>query len=272
MKRNRNQKESACLFISDIHYGKKTSTFNAKVCAQRFNALGKRLARIRDLLAGYDFDELVIAIAGDANDGTDIYPTQTHHQDESDVQKQAKDLSKLIANLARSQLDIWDNVRIECVPGNHGRGGWRAHEAANWDITTYNYTEFLLENDGIPVNQNAEGDPFIRKFQVRKHNYLLYHGHAIRSYGNIPWYGMMLRVVRWSISKLAPFEVAMMGHFHTCGLWPINNVDVMIAGTMVTDDDWSLQTFGLEAVPKWWLFGISDSRPITWQYRLDLTL
>lgn len=265
------QTETAVLAISDLHYGKKTTTFDTDIFKERMDALANRLGAIRKHLKGYEFDKLIIACLGDANDGTDIYAGQPHYQAVTDVEQQASELAEYLSGWTLKLRDIWGPVEWECVPGNHGRAGKWAAEAANWDTVAYRYMGFRLEKDNIPVNLGEKGqDPFLRKIFVRGHPILLYHGHDIRTFSNIPWYGMMLRISRWMSTQLAPISVALMGHFHTYGVWDINRVQVRCVGTAVTDDQWALRTFGWESAPKWHLFGVSDKLPGTWQYDVKL--
>jgi DNA polymerase II small subunit/DNA polymerase delta subunit B len=256
--------------MSDMHFGKETTTFNPNVFINRLDRCGKALERIHSLLSDYEFSELVFAIPGDANDGTGIYPTQTFHQEINNVEEQAYLLSHILADFFVWQKRVWGNVRVEGVPGNHGRGGKFIHEAANWDMVLYHFLGLRLKEHSIPVNINDKGNPFIRKIQLRNHNYLLYHGHGIRMYQQIPWYGISQRILRWHNSSLAPFETVLMGHFHTCQMVTVNKVSIFLSGTPVTSDDWALQELGAESEPRWWLFGVSDSRPVTWRFALDL--
>jgi len=267
------QRETAVLAMSDLHFGKATATYNPDVFRKRLARLGERLGRIHDLLSDYEFDELVIACLGDANDGTDIYATQPHHQAISNVEEQAIELARLLDKFGVSQADVWGKVRWECVPGNHGRSGARAAEAANWDIVAYRYLAMLNRDDRVQVHvpEQRHGDVFLRLMRIYNHGYLLYHGHDIRSYATIPWYGMSRRLMMWSISKkVAGWQVGLMGHFHTSGMWRINRLQMLLTGTMVTDDEWALRTLGWESSNSWWLFGASRKRPITWTFELDL--
>lgn len=256
--------------MSDIHFGKKTATYSPDIFIQRIDRVGKRLQRIRELLSDYEFDKIVFCLLGDANDGSEIYPTQFHHQEITNVDEQADALSSILARFFVWQKETWGNVAIECVPGNHGRAGWAAHEAANWDLVAYKYLALRLQAHGIPVNRNDTSDPFIRRITIRGHNYLLYHGHAIRTYQSIPFYGIKQRLLNWNTTHLAPFDVALMGHFHQCALYPLNRITALLSGTMATSDEWALQVIGAESMPLWWMFGISDHRPITWQFRIEL--
>lgn len=265
------QHESAILAISDVHLGKVTSSYNPEVCAERFNNLNQRLTRIRELLSGYQMDELVVLLLGDIVDGSGIYPTQTHHQILSNSDEQAEIIGGILKPLLLEQRRNWKSIRVECVPGNHGRSGKGSHESENFDIIAYKYLQKDLAAKGITVNIETESDPFVRKIEVRGHHYIIYHGMDIRSFASIPWYGMALRLSRWAITKkLGRFDAAIMGHFHSFGSWQINQLRVFMTGTMVSDDDWALRTLGWESVARWWLFGVSNKFPVTWQFGLDL--
>ena len=264
------QGESAVLLMTDVHYGRKTASYNPKVFAKRLTRLSQTLGGIREGLASLSLDRLVVFMAGDMNDGTDIYATQPHEQAESNVEAQADELSELLSSWLLEQKRIWGTVSVEAVPGNHGRAGKRAAVAANWDMVFYRYLALRL-GEAIPVGLNPRPkSPFIRKVELRDHQYILYHGHRIKSYFNIPWYGMSMRLHRWMSTRLAPFDMVCLGHFHTFGAWDVNRKTILVSGTMITDDDWALEEFGWESSARWWLFGVSDKHPMTWQYRLEL--
>lgn len=255
--------------MSDIHFGKSTASYNPDVCIQRLDKCGKALERIHSLLGDYDLQELVIAILGDANDGTGIYPTQACHQSIQNPEQQADLLANILARFSEWQQSIWGNVRIEAVPGNHGRGGRFLHEAANWDIVCYRYLADRLRGK-VKVGFNDSTNPFIRRIELRGHHYLMYHGHGIRMYQTIPWYGVTQRTLKWLNSSLAPFEAVLLGHFHTCGMFPINRTMAVLSGTPISDDEWALQELGMESAPRWWLLGVSDHRANTWGFRIEL--
>lgn len=265
------QRESAILTLSDLHFGKQTASYNPNRFGERLNKLSATLGRIRELLGDYAFDELIICCLGDMVDGAGIYPTQFHHQAMTNADEQADVLSDLLDRFGSEQKKAWGKTRFECVPGNHGRSGKFTHENQNYDMTAYRLLELKSKLHGVMVNWNKDANPFIRKVRVRNHDFVLYHGQDIRMYQGIPWYGMAQRVFRWlSTKKIGRFDAILMGHFHTTGLWDVNEVELCLSGTMATDDDWALQTLGYESSPHWWLFGISDSRPITWRFKIDL--
>lgn len=265
------QPETANLHLTDWHYGKHTGTYDPATTQRRLDGLLEKVGRIRELKSCQDFDRLVIHVTGDMNDGSEIYAGQAHEQAVSNVEAQANDLSILLAAWLERLTKVYPRVELECVPGNHGRTGKFGHYAANWDIVCYRY--LALRQQLVPVRFTdwTDGDPFVRKVDVRGHRFLLYHGHDVRSYSNIPWYGIMLRLVRWFSSSMGPFDVALFGHFHTIGFWRLNGIRVMLSGTAVSGDEWGLRSFGLESACSTWFWGTSDRYAITWQYALDLT-
>lgn len=269
--RGEREVESAVLLMSDLHYGKRTRSFDRAVLVSRLQALVPRLARLHELLThAYVLDELVVCILGDVNDGSEIYPSQPHHQDVTDPLRQAWELADVLAGWLLAVQRTWGRVRVECVAGNHGRSGRRVAESASWDVAAYHYLALRLSGSGIPVHYAQEGlDPFLRVVTVRGHRYVLYHGHGVRMYQSIPWYGLAQRVLRWR-AVLGEFAALCCGHFHTYGEMEIAGTRVLLTGTPVTDDDWVLQALGGRNSNRWHLFGVGDSRPITWQFALDL--
>jgi len=266
-----NKNESAILVMTDIHYGKKTSSFNRDVCRKRINRIADKVTSINSLLTGqYKFDELVIFLLGDVNDGNDIYPGQANHQECSNVEEQAWEFAEFYARFVRRLLPLYPKVRIETVPGNHGRSGRGVHEGANWDIVAYRYLGHHLRNDNVPVIVGTGDSLFVRKVKVRKHNYLLFHGHQVKgSFAGIPSYGLSTRVLRWATTKYSPFNMALCGHFHSYFNWDVNDVDMLMSGTCVTDDLYSLDQLGWASSCKWPFFGVNDKRSVTWSYKLE---
>lgn len=267
------QTESAFLTLADAHYGKSTATFNPDICDRRFRVATERLARLRGLLSGsYEFDQLYIGMLGDINDGTDIYRTQSHHQAISNVERQAREVSWLLRRFLVEQADIWGKVTVYCVVGNHGRSR-NAHEAASWDLVAYRYTSLIVQDDPrITFHVPNDYQLFLQVVNVRGHGILMHHGHYIKSYQGTPYYGIERRALQWAALPSVPdWRVMTMGHYHTCGAIDINpRQTVLLAGTMVTDDEWALGELGKESSNKWWLFGVANSRPLTWMLPVEL--
>lgn len=264
---------SVVLVMSDTHYGKRTPTFDHVVCERRLRNVSRVLKTMKQVF--HSADELVIYNLGDANDGSDIYPSQASYQSVTSVEEQAYRLAEIYAELLVEQAQVWQKVRMESVCGNHGRSGKRMHEAANWDLVLYEYTALMVQK--LPISERVEvvvperQQPWVRLSEIRGWRYLLYHGHDIRSYSNIPWYGIFTRLARWTMDMgFSDWRVALMGHFHTAGRWEYNGRSLILNGTMITDDQWAFRTLGWKSVNGWWLFSVTPFAPVEWMYLLPL--
>jgi hypothetical protein len=264
------QTEIATLVISDAHVGKRTPSYNPEIFEKRMLKLSERLYRVRQLLGEYDFKEIVVCMLGDIVDGTCIYPTQANHQTETRVTQQAFNVTKSLSSFLVEQAEVWNNVRVVTVPGNHGRTS--GAEADNWDLVMYELLRSANNDKRITISEQSDSDPFLHVTNIWDHGLLLFHGHAIKQYASIPWYGIQQRFLRWATSQNLPhWDVGCIGHFHTCGFWQFNRLSLFCTGTMVSDDEWALQSLGADSSNSWWLFGSSPKRATTWMFRMELT-
>lgn len=258
--------DTALLLLSDLHYGKKTDTFYPDICAERLSTV---LAETLKIQKQKKLRDIVVLLIGDINDGTDIYATQPHHQAVSNVEQQADEIADLLATLLRGLASKFRSVRVECVAGNHGRGGKMTHEAASWDIVTYRYLKLKVAKDKT-IHVNMDGDPFMKVVQVRGHGILMYHGHGIKMVSGVPWGAIGMRIMRWSATTLPPFTAAVMGHFHTLGCWDLNKVRLFSTGSFISDDKWALEVIGWDSSPETWLIGVNDEEVGSWMKAIRL--
>lgn len=265
-------RETVFLAVTDIHYGKQTGSFDLEAVKRRMDLIPERLAHLTGALRrGYEFDKLVVGFLGDFNDGTDIYRTQPHHQAETNVEAQAIDVAELVVTpFVRALCDIFPAVDVHCVAGNHGRAGFRGHEAASWDVASYRYAQKDLKGQRRLCFELPRVVPTVQPVVIRGHKFLLYHGHGVKGYQGIPFYGLRQRGLNWqSTAEYGGFRVLHVGHFHTFGRMNHNRFTIMLNGTMVSDDEWARDELGYESDAIWHLHGVSDERPITWDFGLE---
>lgn len=263
--------ETAMLIVSDAHDGKETSSFDPNILGRRLSDMVDRVSRLRSHQADCCFDKLIVVFAGDMIDGGEVYPTQAHHQAFTSRREQIQHSCAIWADaLLKLQCD-WQEVEVQAVPGNHGRTSRFAHESDNGDLLLYDALRQKL-NGKVTLHYDDGDDPFVRKFRVRGHEYLITHGADIKAWQGIPFYGIQQRLLKWHSSfKLGGFDVAFMGHFHnSTSIRLTGALRYFITGTAVSDDDWALRLFGGESATNWWFIGVSDKRPITFQYEVDL--
>lgn len=272
------QQESVILALSDIHYGKRTADYNPDVAKQRLANFGEKVRRIRHNERNYRaFPELVVCLLGDVVDGAGIFKTQAHYQTITDPRQQASDLADLLAEWVRGMGKAFPSVRVEAVAGNHGRVGQFARDSASWDIDCYNQLRRELKGDGIKVNypdtrpypEGPDEDPFTKIIKVRKHKYLLAHGHGIRMYLRLPYYGITAAAIDWYM-MFGGFDAAMTGHFHTAAKIYSQSIPVYLTGTPVTMDPFGIQAMRRKEINTWWMLGVSNNHSITDEWELSL--
>jgi len=267
------QQETMVALIADAHIGKRTPSFDLDVAERRIDRWVKKLMRLKGLLEdGYKFSDIHICFLGDINDGTDIYAQMPHEQAETNVLQQAVIVAELFGDAAVKLKDAFGKVTICGVAGNHGRSGKRAARGANWDLVAYSFLEQRFRNDKRITTNFRRVDDFMQFINVRGHDIMLYHGHYIRMYQQVPWYGITTRVLRWahSFRKEHLIKMICIGHFHQCGMHWLNDMCILLNGTLVTDDEWARATIGYNPVTRWWVFGISNKYAPTWHFDVEV--
>ncbi len=256
--------------LSDIHYAKETSDYGPKICEAWLHRWAERVCTYRERGT-----KLAVFLLGDTLDGSGIYPTQGHHQAESDVRAQASDCAKLLVDVTERLCQDWHSVEWFAVPGNHGRAGKYAHEAANWDLVAYQMMGLTLEAKRSPakIHYYTEGpgeQVFFQRVKVEGHAHLLYHGQSIRAYQQLPIYGIRQRAMLWYIGPLGPFAALHLGHFHASALYRINKVEVFLTGSPAVGDPWALETLGLVGDSHGWTFLSTDREAVVSPTRVEV--
>lgn len=259
--------ESACIIISDTHFGKKNRLYDINIATQRFDTIINGLLKIIEIHRNaYPIKKLHIFWTGDIVDGESIYPTHPHHVDGHMVNQIFKPMEFVVAQLARL-AENFEEVHCHCIRGNHGRISKHAHEETNWDNITYHVLRLATIN--IPnITWNIPLG-YAQIVDVMGTKILQYHGHQIKMTLNLPWYGITTRISRWAITEqLGGFDVAIQGHFHTSSRIRWNTKQVFTNGTTVAGDDFAIENLGLEASETQWLFGVHPEKGVTWTYEL----
>jgi len=273
--------ETFCVHVTDLHYGKKTEagkkSYNPDVCMLRTLDYIKNLKELSKIEhRSRNFATFAILDTGDMLDGMGIYPTQAaghtalpnlNHQIEGVIEYFYRPLIKF-------GLENFPRVLICKVPGNHGRLGKFQSEGSNLDCMVT--TTLRIAFSGHENVKIVGNDEMQRSFDVDGHRILLFHGDGknIRSYHGLPWYTINKSTLGWSFLDDLDFELACMGHFHQCFDMPIQMSKgkmVMMSGTMVTADDFSIKNYQSDGDHRRWCFGLHpDRKGTTFQYKVDL--
>jgi predicted phosphodiesterase len=242
---------SLCVLLSDTHYGKHTKWFNLETARERMASIPQRIQQA----ALPEIDEVVVILAGDMVEGEDIYPTQNSH-----VECPAIDQVKACSESIWQSLLIYRElfkcpVRVETVPGNHGRVSKSANEKTNWDNVVYHLLRLMASmhgDDDLIVNCNFE--PF-RTFRVKDKTGMAFH-HGVKHTGTP---AMREKVAGWTSRK--NFDFMVHGHWHE---WHVGNwlgKFVIANGCMCGPDDLA-ERMGKEDDARQAYFLVTPGQPV----------
>jgi len=264
--------EDMVILISDAHIGRKTDSYNVDVFRERMRVLRDRLYEIKCMInRDHAIGGLHIFVLGDIIDGHDIYRGQAYEQEftiDDMIDTAHREFVGFISWFVNSGFRRkFDFVDVHCVYGNHGRVK-TAGTKTNWDKVLYKLLrETYSDNEHVNVTVY---DKWYGVAEIKGWKYLLLHGDSLRSSAGIPYYGLTRNVLRWKTGGIdEDFDCVCMGHWHTIADICVNNVRVLMNGTMLSGDDF-VEKFGLKAQNKFWTFGVNEEKYISWQAQIDI--
>jgi len=263
--------EEAVLVLSDIHFGKRTETFNYHVMGERFTKLNYSVHRIVNLLRrGYKINKLNIFLIGDVVDGDMIYPGQAHGI-EMPVIDQIYQLGiPMLRDFLLTMMKLFKKVEVHCIYGNHGRVNKYASRKTNFDYVLYKHLEAHFRNyKQIKFNVYDDWKAVV---PVQGHNFLLTHGDAVSGGSTgLPLVGLIAALMRWATTIPEKFRYLVVGHFHTANIihWT-KDLTLITNGTFTSSDDFAMRVLKIESNPAQQFFGVNKKRGMTWIYTIDL--
>lgn len=268
--------ETALLFLSDAHIGKKTASYNPAVFAKRLRKLEERMMSIITAMRHErPIKKLAICWGGDIVDAESIYPGQAVDHISVPVLDQIFTVGvPELTSFLLFCLDNFEQVECHCVRGNHGRtpqAKWVASKSTNWDFVLYKTLETLTRNQPR-LKWDINHKDWKSMFREQKHGFLLTHGAQIKRYYSMPHYGMTRQSMRWQTAYRSKMKLDyfLYGHFHSSGIYRFNQVVVVNNGSFVTDDPFAEEYLGVASEPEQVLFGIHPRFGMSWRYVLRL--
>lgn len=169
----------------------------------------------------------------------------------------------------------FDEVEIDCIPGNHGRlskkpqpkrptfsGDWLAYRFAEAVTRRQQNVRWSIPDAGYSTRL------------VYGWRCLLLHGDGIRSsMPGVPWGGVSRRSASLQEQSLAvgrPFDYLFCGHFHTANALDGVTAEVVMNGAVKGVDEYSLSAFGGGRGAKQRLLAMHPDHGITATFWIDL--
>ncbi len=270
--------EVAVVFLSDIHYGKTTPTFNSAVCEQRLMVLAEKVSRITQLRRNQaNIKELHVLMGGDMLEGETIFSTQAHSIDNNLLEQACRSGPSAYLRMLQKFLAEFEKVKIVCVPGNHGRNGNKHthnHPLTNWDRVLYEILRSALLGRGVFPRQDLSDrlefvheDQFYAIDRIGDWGILLVHGDQIRGgHAGFPFYGVGKKAWGWNDALQdydgipESWDYLCFGHFHTLGFSELNLKQWFANGSIESHNTFAQEQLAQSGVAAQWLFYFDPKR------------
>jgi len=154
----------------------------------------------------------------------------------------------------------------------------RFYEATDKDKKTFNRGKIFSVGDyTFAMVRKAE-----RKYYKGKkydllidgvHDYTVNGAIVHNSWNSIPFYGIqraMGRLTELLASKQRYFEYVLLAHFHNTGVLQTNAGKIMISGSMIGGNEYSLNKMYMANKPEQTFFGVHKEHGVTWRYDIKL--
>jgi len=223
------------LFISDTHFGAPDVSGDIM--------LSKLEGFKHDIASSCLRLPTKIVFGGDMVEGEEIYPTQTAEVDYT-ANRQMRQAFNALSELIRYVSVMSPQpVKVYGVEGNHGRLNKRNY--GNLDGILY----MMLDNafPDIEFTYAEKREPLF--FESEGLKFLVVHGDGIRTYANIPFYGISRRVMAWS--QVHDFDGVLLGHFHSLHYHRVGKKHVFINGTWHVDSRYSFRMGLIPSGEQW---------------------
>jgi len=275
-------KEIAVLGLGDFHLGENVDKevvcgfgeYNFEIFVSRLKFLSESIKSITiKKLRGYQIKKLVIFGMGDMISGR-IHEELIENAE--DIMFQIINGAYVTAQFVLEMAQMFPEIEIVGVLGNHGRLTKKKYfkkRYVNWDFVFYQFLSIFLAG-----NEQIKCDFPKSYFVVKKiygWNFLILHGDNIRSWMGIPWYGIeraMHKLGDLLQSKGVNIHYRVLGHFHNTGELDRVPGEIIINGSVIGGNEYSLMAMSAFERPTQLFFGVHKEIGVTWRYPLRLDL
>lgn len=237
------------LQLTDLHYGEVTQKdevdgfgeFNPAVAERRLNRLGEViLKKTLTQRAGYNVPHLHIL-------GTADYISGDIHRELSVTNAfpcpvQAVGIGYILGGLVAGLAPHFETVTCDMLTlDNHGRITVKYQHAEgglnNWSyVVAEVMKQHLARLPNVKVNVHAKPAALV---PIGSERYLLIHGHQIKGWAGVPYYGFDRRVAMESVKRMGieeqEFTKMVVGHFHLSVDAPLWLIGGSLSGTNAFD-------------------------------------
>ena len=141
--------EEIVLLLSDWQLGHRTETFDANIARKRIDELLKATVKISSLhRKAYPIKNINLFVMGDMVQNDRIgYLIDLSELEKILMYQIFEDAIPLLQRVITTLAKHFEQVKVFCVRGNHGRGDIGSSEKTNWDDVIYKVTEMSFKEN-----------------------------------------------------------------------------------------------------------------------------
>ncbi len=280
VKKDQSESEQMGLMLSDVHIGSSftlqqtggLAEFNTQIAISRLKNLTQATVDIYNLHSKlYKIPTLNIFSLGDIVAGANSTGAWSPVYINESVIDQMTIGFQSIAQMINQWLKVFETIQFWGVSGNHGRVAKSGvqKEYANWDYLCHKFLQARFSsNKRVHFNLPKS---WWQMAKIKNHKFLLVHGEDVKA-GGSPIAGLKnLQQKMIGVTRQIP-DYTLAGHFHTSSELRTNSGKVILNGSVVGPDVYSLKNLQSSSKPQQKLFGVNSKYGITYMYdiRLDV--
>jgi hypothetical protein len=265
-KDGRKRKEEVALWhLTDWQGAKLTPSYNSDVMRSRaleYVDVAQRITEIHR--ADHPVRLCVVAFGGDMVEGLFNFPTQPFEIDQT-IFGQYVTVSRLLVDVVRRALAIYEKVEVIGEWGNHGRIGSKRStipRSDNIDRMVYELGRQLLQGESRLLWHDSSAED-IQRIEIGNYRALLIHGDEIGRNGFASPTTIVNHVAKWQSGAYPwAFRDCYVGHFHVHQAFALPNGhgSVYYTGSTESDNRYARDTMASSAVPSQRLHFVDPDR------------
>lgn len=270
--------EHVVLLLSDLHVGQQFTREETGINEYNPEVFVKRAARLRDSLVDiyglhselYELPELHVLCLGDMVQGTNTAGEWGCAYNVIGIDEQARMATHAISDMVSTWSTCFNKVTVHGVVGNHGRAGAKNTErvSANWDNVVFDGIQArMARHSNVQVLYDQR---WWRQTNINGTEFMMVHGDHVK--GNINGLRKVENDLQGQLCGRSGryFNVLCMGHFHSHYEIETTRGKVLVNGSFVGGDVFSMHTMKTNSRPSQTIMGVHPDYGITWKYSLDL--
>jgi hypothetical protein len=233
--------EVALIHLTDWQAGKHTVSFGLQTLSERIQLMVDKSLKLTNIQrAHHPVRDCVVLLGGDMVEGIGIFPGQAYEV-EAHLFEQLFEVVRIITRTVHELASNFENVRVVCEFGNHGRLGRKGDMPGGDNIDRMAYQ---IASDRCAHLYNVKwqmSSDWYQMVEIGTYKAMLVHGDEINSYGgNVPAFGILRKCNAWATGVVEDFQDVYMGHFHTpMSLTMANGGRVFVSGSPESHNEYA---------------------------------